>query len=89
MFTGVKINTTEERSVLHTALRAPKGEMNVSYKEGEPTVHEVLEKIEKFSNSLRNGEFKGKSGKNLANLIVIGIGGSYLSIDYVYEALRW
>lgn len=47
-----------------------------------------MEQIKKFSHAVRSGEFKGATGKSLKNLIVIGIGGSYLSIEFVYEALR-
>lgn len=51
-------------------------------------VHEVQKNIKVFSEKVRSGEWKGASGKNLSSLIVIGIGGSYLSIEFVYEALR-
>lgn len=51
-------------------------------------VHEVLGNIKNFSSKVRNGEWTGATGKKLTNLIVIGIGGSYLSIEFVYEALR-
>lgn len=51
-------------------------------------IHGVLNSIKKFSESVRNGEFQGASGKNLKNVVTIGIGGSYLSIEFVYEALR-
>ncbi|EGR29374.1 hypothetical protein IMG5_157010 [Ichthyophthirius multifiliis] len=89
MFTGEKINTTEKRSVLHTALRAQKDQnIIVEGKNIVQEVHQVLENIEKFVSKLRSGELKGLRGKNIKNIVVIGIGGSYLSIEYVYQALR-
>ena len=83
------MNVTENRSVLHTALRADKNdEIIVNGKNVVEEVHEVLEDIRKFTDKIRNGELKGHSGKNLMKVLVIGIGGSYLSIEFVYEALR-
>jgi glucose-6-phosphate isomerase len=85
----VKINKTENRSVLHTALRMPKGTtLEVDGKDIMGEVHGVLDSIKKFSESVRSGEFKGATGKDLRNVVTIGIGGSYLSIEFVYEALR-
>jgi len=89
MFAGEKINITEERAVLHVALRAPADEkITVDGKNIIAEVHEVLNNIEKFVTRVRSGEHKGYSEKALKNYIVVGIGGSYLSIDFVYEALK-
>jgi glucose-6-phosphate isomerase len=90
MFRGDKINVTEKRAVLHVALRTPKGKRLVV--EGEdiiPRVHDVLGKMTDFSNQLRNGEWKGYSGKMIRNIINIGIGGSDLGPVMAYEALRY
>ena len=79
MFRGDKINVTENRAVLHVALRAPKGASIVV--DGEnvvPHVHAVLEKMTVFSNRVRSGEWKGHTGKRIRNIINIGIGGSDL-----------
>src|SRR5260370_1109531 len=79
MFRGDKINVTEKRSVLHVALRAPKGEKIVV--DGEdvvPKVHQVLEKMADFSNRVRSGAWKGHTGKRIRNVVNIGIGGSDL-----------
>jgi len=89
MFRGEKINVTEKRAVLHTALRAPKGQSIVV--DGEnvvPHVHAVLEKMAGFSNRVRNGEWKGYTGKRIRNIVNIGIGGSDLGPVMAYEALR-
>lgn len=76
-----KINTTENRAVLHTALRAPKDKTIIlDGKNIMEDVHQVLEAIEKFSNRVRKGEHVGATGKTLRNVVVIGIGGSYQSI---------
>ncbi len=53
-----------------------------------PDVHEILERIKNFSNKIRSGELKGFTGKNITDVLVIGIGGSYLSIEFVHESLR-
>src|SRR2546427_2641371 len=77
MFRGDKINITENRAVLHVALRAPRGASIVV--DGEnvvPHVYTVLDKMADFSNRVRNGEWKGHSGKRIRNIINIGIGGS-------------
>ena len=90
MFRGDKINVTEKRAVLHVALRTPKGKRLVV--EGEdiiPRVHDVLGKMTHFSNQVRNGEWKGYSGKMIRNIINIGIGGSDLGPMMAYEALRY
>jgi len=90
MFSGEKINITEKRAVLHTALRAPKGAtilvdgINVV-----PEVHAVLDRMADFTNRVRRGEWKGHSGKRIRNVINIGIGGSDLGPVMAYEALRY
>jgi glucose-6-phosphate isomerase len=89
MFTGEKINVTENRAVLHVALRAPKGESIVV--DGEdvvPAVHEVLEKMSGFADKVRSGAWKGHSGKKIKNVVNIGIGGSDLGPVMAYEALK-
>lgn len=89
MFTGKKINITEDRAVLHVALRAPKdATIVVDGKNVVPEVHEVLEKMGKFANRVRNGSWKGFTGKRIKNVINIGIGGSDLGPVMAYEALR-
>ena len=89
MFRGEKINVTEQRAVLHVALRAPKEEEILA--EGVnvvPLVHAVLDKMGLFSNRVRSGEWKGHTGKPIRNIINIGIGGSDLGPVMAYEALR-
>jgi glucose-6-phosphate isomerase len=89
MFQGDKINLTEKRAVLHTALRAPVGASIVV--DGEnvvPKVHEVLDRMSDFSNRVRNGTWKGNTGKPIRNVVNIGIGGSDLGPVMAYEALR-
>src|SRR5262245_36939292 len=89
MFRGDKINVTENRAVLHVALRAPKGTSFVV--DGEdvvPKVHAVLDKMAVFSNRVRTGEWKGNTGKRIRNIVNIGIGGSDLGPVMAYEALR-
>jgi len=79
MFRGEKINITEDRAVLHVALRAPRGASIVV--DGEnvvPQVHAVLDKMAKFADRLRSGEWRGHTGKPIRNVINIGIGGSIL-----------
>ena len=89
MFSGEKINTTENRAVLHVALRAPKGEtMLVDGKNVVPEVHAVLDRMRVFSNRIRSGEWKGHTGKRIKNVINIGIGGSDLGPVMAYEALK-
>jgi glucose-6-phosphate isomerase len=90
MFRGEKINVTEKRAVLHTALRAPKGTAVVL--DGEnvvPKVHAVLERMATFSERIRNGEWKGYTGKRIFNVVNIGIGGSDLGPVMAYEALKF
>jgi len=89
MFRGEKINVTENRAVLHVALRTPKGQSIVV--DGEdvvPHVHAVLDKMAKFSNRVRSGDWKGHTGKPIRNVINIGIGGSDLGPVMAYEAMR-
>ncbi|MBZ6471857.1 glucose-6-phosphate isomerase [Streptomyces griseocarneus] len=89
MFRGEKINTTEGRAVLHTALRAP--ESAVVEVDGEnvvPAVHAVLRKMQVFTDRVRSGDWKGHTGKRIKNVVNIGIGGSDLGPAMAYEALR-
>ena len=89
MFRGDKINITEDRAVLHVALRAPKGAtINVDGKNVVPEVHEVLDRMAAFCNRVRSGEWKGHTGKTIKNIVNIGIGGSDLGPVMAYEALR-
>jgi glucose-6-phosphate isomerase len=89
MFQGEKINITEKRAVLHVALRAPKGTtIKVDGEDVVPQVHTVLDKMTEFSNRVRNGEWKGHTGKSIRNVINIGIGGSDLGPAMAYEALK-
>ena len=89
MFSGEKINTTEGRSVLHVALRAPKGEqIFADGKDVVPEVHEVLDRMAAFSEKIRSGEWLGYTGKPIKNIVNIGIGGSDLGPVMAYEALR-
>jgi glucose-6-phosphate isomerase len=89
MFSGEKINVTENRAVLHVALRAPKNsEVFVDGKNVVPEVHAVLHKITNFSNRVRSGEWKGFTGERIKNIVNIGIGGSDLGPVMAYEALR-
>lgn len=89
MKTGVHINNTEDRAVGHVALRTPKGkQFVVDGKDVVGDVHAVLDKIEDFSNRVRSGEWKGASGKALTTVLAIGIGGSFLGPEFVFEALK-
>jgi glucose-6-phosphate isomerase len=89
MFTGQKINITEDRAVLHVALRAPKGEsILIDGEDVVPAVHEVLEKMSGFADKIRGGEWKGYTGKRIRNVVNIGIGGSDLGPVMAYEALK-
>jgi glucose-6-phosphate isomerase len=89
MFSGAKINVTENRAVLHVALRAPKGEtILVDGKDVVPEVHAVLDKMTGFANRVRSGAWKGHTGKCIKNVINIGIGGSDLGPVMAYEALK-
>ncbi len=89
MFTGEKINTTENRAVLHIALRAPKSEsIKVDGEDVVPEVHAVLDKMAAFADKIRSGAWLGYTGKPIKNIINIGIGGSDLGPVMAYEALR-
>jgi glucose-6-phosphate isomerase len=89
MFRGEKINVTEDRAVLHVALRAPKGSsIVVDGVNVVPEVHAVLERMAKFCNRVRTGEWKGHTGKRIRTIINIGIGGSDLGPVMAYEALK-
>jgi glucose-6-phosphate isomerase len=88
MFGGEKINLTENRAVLHVALRAPQGAtIVVDGKNVVPEVHAVLDKMATFSDRVRSGEWKGHTGKRIKNVINIGIGGSDLGPVMACEAL--
>ena len=90
MFSGEKINNTENRSVLHVALRAPAGaSIVVDGVNVVPQVHEVLEKMTGFADRIRSGSWKGYSGKSIRNIVNIGIGGSDLGPVMAFEALRY
>ena len=89
MFRGEKINSTEERAVLHVALRAPRdAEIRVDGENVVPAVHAVLDKMAGFAERVRNGNWKGHTGKRIRNLVNIGIGGSDLGPVMAYETLR-
>ena len=89
MFAGEKINITENRAVLHTALRAPKNaKIFVDGKNVVPDVHAVLDKMTAFAKRVRSGAWKGHTGKRIKNIVNIGIGGSDLGPVMAYEALR-
>jgi len=90
MFSGDKINVTEDRAVLHVALRAPAGAtIVVDGKNVVPGVHAVLDKMTDFSHRVRSGAWKGFTGKRIKNVINIGIGGSDLGPVMAYEALKY
>jgi glucose-6-phosphate isomerase len=89
MFRGDKINITENRAVLHIALRAPKdAKILVDGKDVVPEVHEVLDKMSAFADSIRSGKWLGFTEKPIRNIVNIGIGGSDLGPVMAYEALR-
>ncbi|OEH75583.1 glucose-6-phosphate isomerase [Cyclospora cayetanensis] len=89
MAAGEKINTTEGRSVLHFALRAPKGQtLRVGGEDVVAEVHKVLHRIKEFADSIRNGTLRGATGKPLKNAICVGIGGSYLGSEFLVESLK-
>ncbi len=89
MFRGEKINITENRAVLHVALRAPKGSsIVVDGKNVVPEVHAVLDKMAAFAHRVRSGEWMGHTGKRIRNVVNIGIGGSDLGPVMAYEALK-
>jgi glucose-6-phosphate isomerase len=89
MFRGEKINVTEQRAVLHVALRAPKGASIVV--DGEnvvPWVHAVLDRMADFAGRVRSGAWRGHTGKRIRNVVNVGIGGSDLGPAMAYQALR-
>ena len=89
MFRGDKINKTEDRAVLHVALRAPRGtSILVDGKDVVPEVHAVLQKMSDFCNRVRSGAWMGHTGKRIRNVVNIGIGGSDLGPVMAYEALK-
>src|SRR5579885_1532052 len=89
MFRGDKINVTEERAVLHVALRAPEGtRIEVDGENVVPGVHDVLHKMAHFAAQVRGGDWRGYTGKPIRNVINVGIGGSDLGPVMAYEALR-
>jgi glucose-6-phosphate isomerase len=90
MFRGERVNLTENRAVLHTALRAPRGASIVV--DGEnvvPKVYAVLDRMADFANRVRSGEWKGHTGKRIRNVVNVGIGGSDLGPVMAYEALKY
>lgn len=89
MFRGEKINVTENRAVLHVALRAPRdAHIYVDGEDVVPEVHAVLDRMSDFSQRVRSGAWKGFTGKRIRNVVNIGIGGSDLGPVMAYEALR-
>lgn len=95
MRNGERINFTEDRAVLHTALRASKndiGKIEIEEKDGmiDPVaeVHSVLEDIKKFTNDIRSGKLTGYTGKRLRNIVSVGIGGSYLGPEFLHECMK-
>lgn len=89
MFRGDRINTTEDRAVLHTALRAPReAVIEVDGENVVPAVHAVLDKMAAFSDRVRSGEWTGHTGRPIKNIVNIGIGGSDLGPAMAYEVLR-
>src|SRR5437588_12151573 len=90
MFRGEKINVTENREVLHVALRMPKGQaLMVDGQDVVAQVHAVLERMADFVNRVRNGSWRGHTGKRIRSVVNIGIGGSDLGPVMAYEALRY
>jgi glucose-6-phosphate isomerase len=89
MFRGDKINTTENRAVLHVALRAPRGAViEVDGRNVVPDVHAVLDRMAAFAARVRDGLWTGHTGKRIRSVVNIGIGGSYLGPEMAYQALR-
>jgi glucose-6-phosphate isomerase len=87
MMQGAKINVTEQRSVLHTALRAPKDSViNIDGQNIMPEIHAVLDRIRVFSDSIRRGALRGYSGKTFTDIVNIGIGGS--DLGRIWYAMR-
>lgn len=91
MIRGDKINFTEKRAVLHTALRSGKEEIGTVIVDGMDViqeVHEVLDQIKEFTNGVRSGIIVGYTGKRLRNIVSVGIGGSYLGPEFLHECLK-
>ncbi|MFB7331608.1 glucose-6-phosphate isomerase [Streptomyces adustus] len=89
MFRGEKINTTEDRAVLHTALRAPRDAVvEVDGENVVPGVHAVLDRMAAFADRIRSGEWTGHTGRRIRNVVNVGIGGSDLGPAMAYEVLR-
>jgi Phosphoglucose isomerase len=91
MFHGEKINFTEERAVLHTALRADRTKEGTVFVDGVDVVkevHEVLDQIKEFTEGVRSGAMRGYTGKRLRNIVSVGIGGSYLGPEFLHEVLK-
>jgi len=91
MVNGEKINFTEKRAVLHTALRSDKSEMGKTFVDGVDVVeevHEVLDQIKYFTGAVRSGKIVGYTGKRLRNIVSVGIGGSYLGPEFLHECLK-
>ena len=91
MYAGEHINTTEDRAVFHTGLRRPKSDIGKYIVDGEDSVanvHEVLDRMYAFADRVRSGEWKGVTGKPIENVVSIGIGGSDLGPVMIYEALK-
>ncbi|MBV8595803.1 MAG: glucose-6-phosphate isomerase, partial [Candidatus Eremiobacteraeota bacterium] len=89
MFRGEKINISEHRAVLHVALRAPRDEsIVVDGHDVVPDVHAVLDKMSRFADRVRDGVWKGHTGKRITAVVNVGIGGSDLGPVMAYEALR-
>ena len=90
MFAGAHVNVSEDRAALHIALRMPKGtSLVVDATDVVKEVHEVLDRMARFSNEVRSGEWVGYTGRPIRNVVNIGIGGSDLGPVMAYEALRW
>jgi glucose-6-phosphate isomerase len=92
MFRGDKINFTEDRAVLHTALRASRSKIGTVLVDDDvdaiQEVHDVLDQIKVFTNGVRSGQLRGYTGKRLRNIVSVGIGGSYLGPEFVHECLK-
>jgi glucose-6-phosphate isomerase len=91
MVTGEKINFTEERAVLHTALRSDRSEIGSIIVDGMDVVqevHDVLDQIKAFTDGVRSGRLRGYTGKRLRNIVSVGIGGSYLGPEFLHECLK-
>lgn len=91
MVNGEKINFTEDRAVLHTALRASKDKIGTVFVDDEDAikeVHEVLDQIKQFTEAFRSGHITGYTGKRMRNIVSVGIGGSYLGPEFLHEVLK-